>query len=82
MPHVKNPNLDALIHQVEQSTAVMDSAVLFITGVPALIDAAVTKALQNGATEAELAPLKDLSDTLKAKSQAISDAISANTPEE
>ncbi len=75
-----NPALDAIIAQVQATDEVLASATLYIKGVPGLIDAAVAKALQNGATAAELQPLTQLSADLKAKSQETTDAIAANTP--
>lgn len=80
MPHVNNPNLDKLIHNSEAAVTVLDSCAVFFDGLPALIAKAKADAIANGATEAELAPLTDLADTLKVKSDAIAAAIVANTP--
>ena len=73
-----NAVIDQLVQQVHDTEGVLDSAVVYVKSVPGLIDTAVQKALANGATAAELAPLTDLSAELKAKGQALSDAIAAN----
>ncbi len=73
-------DLKPLIDEITQADTVIDSAVVFITGVPKLIADAVAAALANGATAAELKPLTDLGDTLKAKAQNLQDAMTANTP--
>ena len=73
-------NLTDLIAEVQAAETVEDSATAFIQGVPGLIAAAVAKALANGATEAELAPLAQLTTDLKAKSDALTAALTANTP--
>lgn len=75
-----NPILDPLEAQIKASDDVIDSAVLLINGIQAQIADAVTKAIANGATAAELAPLTDLNTTLKAKTDALAAAILANTP--
>jgi hypothetical protein len=75
-----SPEIDALIAEVAADDTVFDSAVTFITGVPALIQAAVDKAIANGATPAQLAAVQGVVTDLRAKSQAIQDAITANTP--
>jgi hypothetical protein len=72
-------DLQPLINEITEADTVIDSAVVFINGVPGLIAAAVAQALQNGATAAELKPVTDLGDTLKAKAQALKDALAANT---
>ena len=71
--------LDNVISDITKATTVQDSAIAFINGVPGLIDAAVAAAIANGATEAELQPVSDLSDQLQAKSDALEAAIVANT---
>jgi hypothetical protein len=72
--------LDDLIAQVQTTEGVLDSAVTFIQGVPALITSAVNAALANGATAAQLAPLGQLSTDLSAKTAALKAAIAANSP--
>ncbi len=73
--------LDDTIAQIAAATTVEASATAFILGVPALIQTAVAEALANGATEAQLAPLTDLNAQLKAKSEALQAALTANTPQ-
>lgn len=72
--------VDSLVATVTAATTVLDSAAVYIGGVPGLISDAVSKALANGATAAELAPLTDLAATMKTKSDAVLSAIAANTP--
>lgn len=75
-----NPTIDALVAQVQASDTVFDSAVAFINGVPGLISAAVAQALAGGATAAQLAPVTAVATDIKAKSDAIQAALTANTP--
>lgn len=74
-----NPVIDTVITEMTNATTVEDSAIAFINGVPQLIADAVAKALANGATQEELAPLTDLGTTLQAKSDALQAALTANT---
>lgn len=74
--------LEDLRLQVEASTAVEASAVLLINGIAARQEAAIKKALENGATAEELAPLTEEVAHLKASGDALSAAILANTPQE
>jgi hypothetical protein len=73
--------LDDTMAAMTEAATVEDSAVLFITSVPGLIATAVAAAQANGATAAQLAPLTDLSATLKTKSDALQTALTANTPQ-
>lgn len=73
-----NPTLDALAAQVDATKGVIDSAIIFINGFAARLDAAVAAALANGATAAELAPVQGEIDALKAKTDALAAAIAAN----
>lgn len=75
-----NPTIDAVIQQVTATDTVIDSAVALIGGIKGQIDDAVQKALTGGATQQELQPLTDLSNTLGQKTQALADAVAANTP--
>lgn len=75
-----NADLQSLLDETTDIESVLDSAVTFINGVPALIDKAVQAAIGNGATADELKPLAQLSADFKAKAQAVKDAIAANTP--
>lgn len=74
-----SPILDQLTAQVTNATTVEDSAITFINGIQAQIDAAVAAALANGATAEQLQPVSDLSTAMQAKSDALTAAIIANT---
>lgn len=77
-----NPKIDAVLvaltKEVSENTTVIDSAVAYIQGVPALIQAAVDAA---DLTPAQQALFDDLSAQLDAKEQALIAAMTANTPE-
>ena len=72
--------IDDVIAAVTAEDTIIDSAVAFINSVPGLITDAVNKALQNGATAAELAPLTALAADVLAKKDALAAALTANTP--
>lgn len=72
--------LAALQAQVTASTAVDASAVTLINGIGDRITAAVSAAIANGATAEQLAPVTDEVAALKASSDALSQAVTANTP--
>ena len=72
--------LDDLAKQVQANTDAEASAVLFINGEAARIQAAVDKALAGGATAAELAPIQAEIDAMKASADALGAAVVANTP--
>lgn len=65
--------------QVKASTEVEASATLLINGLAARIQAAIDKALANGASAAELAPVQAEVAALKSSAQSLSDAVAANT---
>jgi ABC-type branched-subunit amino acid transport system substrate-binding protein len=73
-------NIDPLIQQIKADDDVVDSAVILINGFVARMQAAVDAALANGATGAELQPLTDEIALQKSKTQALADAVAANTP--
>ena len=75
-----NPVLDDLKATVEATTSVEDSATALINGFAARVQAAVDQAIANGATAEELAPVQAEVDALKASSDALSQAVKANTP--
>lgn len=75
-----NPVLEDLRLQVEETTAVVGSAVTLINGIGARVQTAVDAAIANGATAEQLAPVTDEVAALKASSQALADAVAANTP--
>jgi alkylhydroperoxidase/carboxymuconolactone decarboxylase family protein YurZ len=72
-----NP-LDKLREQIEKTEGVLDSAVVFVKGVPALIATAVQAALANGATEEQLKPIVTLGEELGTKADALQAAIATN----
>ncbi len=72
--------LDDLAEQVTAITGAAASAVALINGISARVEAAVAKALANGATAEELAPISAEVDALKASATALGDAVAANTP--
>lgn len=77
MPH---PAIGNVTTDVTQATTVQRSAIVLINGIAGRIDAAVAKALENGATAEELVPLSTLSDELEAATTELAAAVSANTP--
>jgi len=72
-------DLAPLIAQIEATDTVLDSAVAFINGQAARIQAAVDAALAIGATAAQLQPVQDEVTAMKAKADAVAAAIVANT---
>lgn len=75
-----NPALDDLSAQITQATSVEDSAAALINGISQRITDAVNAAIGNGATADQLKPVSDLGTALKASSDKLQDAITANTP--
>lgn len=73
--------IDDLVAATAAASTIFDSAVTFITGVPGMIDTAVQKALANGATAAELAPVAQVSTDITARASAIQTALTTNTPQ-
>ncbi len=78
--NMPNQAIVDLTDEITEAESVIDGAVIFVNGVPDLIAAAVKAAIANGATAAELAPVTALGVDLKAKAQALKDALVANTP--
>jgi len=70
----------AEIEEIRNTETVIDSATTFINGTAARIQTAVDKALENGATPAEIQPVVDVIAELNSKSQELAGAIAANTP--
>lgn len=75
-----SPILANLTREVTEARTVMAAATLLIGGIGARIQAAIDKALENGATAEELAPLQAEADALDADANALSAAVVANTP--
>lgn len=66
--------------EVANQTAVEQSALKLIQGIPALIAAAIASAQAAGATTAQLQAISDLQDKLAANDTELSAAVAANTP--
>lgn len=75
-----NQGVDDVIARVEASTQVVESATIFAKSVPGLIDKAVQSAVAKGATADQLAEINQVSNDLKAKADALAQAVAANTP--
>lgn len=75
-----NTTLNALAVQVKANTDAEASAVEVINGIAARVQTAVDKAIEGGASAADLAPVQAEVDALKQSSDALSAAIVANTP--
>lgn len=72
--------VDDLVAAVAAKDTVDDSVMVYIAGVPKLVTDAVTAAMANGATAAELAPITAVIADLQARGTAMAAAIVANTP--
>lgn len=73
-------DLAALQLAVTNDTAVEQSAITLLNGIPALIKAAVATALAAGATSQQLTAITNLSAVLGANATALAAAVTANTP--
>lgn len=71
--------IDELVTEVAEEETITDSAIAYIMGVPALIQAAVDAALLQGATPAQLTKISELKTKLDAKGEALKAALAANT---
>lgn len=75
-----NPLLQELADQVSATQQVEAAAVTLISGFAGRQQAAVDAAIANGATAEQLAPIQAEVDAMKASSDALAAAITANTP--
>ena len=75
-----NPVIGSLTTEVGEARTIMASATALIDGIQSRIEAAVAKALENGATASELQPLTDLVAGLDSDGNALAAAVQANTP--
>lgn len=66
--------------EVANQTAVEQSALKLIQGIPGLIAATIASAQAAGATTAQLQAISDLQDKLAANDAELSAAVTANTP--
>lgn len=73
-----NATLQEDIEQVRRTNGVLQSALVWIQGNGARIQAAIELALANGATAEELAPLSAIVDETEAKANEVAAAIAAN----
>jgi hypothetical protein len=76
--------LDEQVTQIRSTTGVIQSATLLIDAFAARLQAAVDTAIANGATEAQLAPVKAELTTMVAARDDLARAVAANpstTPE-
>jgi hypothetical protein len=73
-----NPVVGTLVTDVTNAKGAMESATVLLNGFQARLDAAVAQALANGASEAELQPLTDLSTSFEADTAALAAAVAAN----
>lgn len=71
-------DLSELVADVTKARGVVQSATVYVNGVAAKVQAAVDAALANGATEAELQPMRDLANQLEADADALAAALAAN----
>jgi uncharacterized protein YoxC len=76
---VLDDKIATLTQDVTDENTVIDSAVTLISGIPQLIKDAVTAALAQGATPAQLQGLTDLAASIEAKKAALAAAVAANT---
>jgi hypothetical protein len=68
-------DLQPIIDRMTKAETIEDGAIIFIEGVPKLIQDAKDAVLENGATAEQLVPLDDLSAALEVKSDALQKAL-------
>ncbi len=73
-------DLQPIIDEMTAAETEEQAAIVFIQGVPALVQAAVDAALANGATEAQLQPVRDLGVQLQAQTDALAAALAPPPP--
>ena len=73
-----SPILGELTAEVTATVGVMQSATVFINGTAARLEAAVQKAIANGATAEELAPVVEEISALKSERDSLAAAIDLN----
>ena len=85
--HHFNENLEKIMAAIDDLTAavtaentVIDSAVVLLNGIPALIQTAIDAAMAAGATPAMLAQITALASDITAKTTVLATAVTANTP--
>lgn len=70
----------ALTAEVERNKSVDASAIALLNGIQARIQAAVDAAIAGGATADQVAQAQALADSLKADTDKLVEAVTANTP--
>lgn len=73
--------INALVAEVEEQKTVVQSAVTFIQGVPALVQTAYDAGIAAGATPEQLAVLAETINGLNTAQTELTEALTANTPE-
>lgn len=77
------PTANELLANVQSditaANTVIDGAMIFVQGVPGMIDAAVQAVIANGVTPEQLQPVSDLSDVLEQKAGALKTAMESGT---
>ncbi len=73
-------DLQPLIDEITAAGTVIDGAVVFVQGVPGLIQTAIDAATAGGATAAQLAPVQAVADDIAAKAAVLQAAMLAGTP--
>lgn len=73
-----SPVLAELVTAVQKTLGVEASAVTFINGFTTRLNDAVAKALANGASEAELQPVRDEIAAMQTSADALAAAMAAN----
>ena len=74
-----NPNIDLLVTEVSETKTVQESAIALLTGLKGRLDTAIAELAALGIDNATL---NQLSTDLDTSTNALADAVSANTPAE
>lgn len=74
--------LDELRANVEKLTTVRAGVEALVSGIPAMIQAAVDDAVAKGATPEQLAAFDEMNATLQAQIDGVASAVTSNTPAE
>lgn len=72
--------IDDLKLKAARLVTASDAAEVVLAGIGALIAKAVADALAKGATEEQLAAIKDVADTVDKEASDLANAVAANTP--
>jgi hypothetical protein len=69
-----------LTNATQNENQVVQSAVTLITGIPGLIQNAISQALAQGATQQQLQAITDATNAISNQAQTLANAVAANTP--